>query len=63
METEGGNVFSIDGDKNNPYERLSDEDNPYTRAWWRWWPELVKGLRTLRITGGEPLMSNDVWKL
>jgi organic radical activating enzyme len=63
METEGGNVFSIDGDKNNPYEKLKGMENPYTKAWWEWWPELSKGLRTLRITGGEPLMSDDVWKL
>ena len=63
METQGGNVFMIDGDENNPYERMDEQENPYTRAWWKWWPELSKGLRTLRITGGEPLMSNDVWKL
>jgi MoaA/NifB/PqqE/SkfB family radical SAM enzyme len=63
METHGGKVFMIDGDENNPYERLPEEDNPYTKAWWEWWPELSKGLQTLRITGGEPLMSNDVWKL
>jgi organic radical activating enzyme len=37
--------------------------NPYIKAFWRWWPELSQDLEELRITGGEPLMSPDVWKL
>lgn len=39
------------------------EDNPYVDAFWRWWPELSKTLKELRITGGEPLLSPEVWKL
>lgn len=37
--------------------------NPYIKAFWKWWPELSQDLEELRITGGEPLMSPDVWKL
>jgi organic radical activating enzyme len=37
--------------------------NPYINAFWEWWPELSKELEELRVTGGEPLMSDDVWKL
>lgn len=37
--------------------------NPYVDAFWEWWPELYPNLNTLRLTGGEPLMSRDVWKI
>ncbi len=39
------------------------EVNPYVDAFWRWWPELSKSLKKLRITGGEPLLSPEIWKL
>lgn len=39
------------------------EDNPYVNAFWKWWPELAPKLHTLRLTGGEPLLSKDVWKV
>jgi organic radical activating enzyme len=40
-----------------------EEDNPYVKAWWEWYPKLSKTLRTLRITGGEPLLHQSVWRL
>ena len=39
------------------------QTNPYVDAFWRWWPDLYKDLHTFRITGGEPLMSQDTWKV
>jgi len=39
------------------------EENPYVTAFWKWWPELSKNLENLRLTGGEPLLSKDVWDL
>jgi organic radical activating enzyme len=39
------------------------EENPYIDAFWKWWPELYKSLTTFRITGGEPLLSNNSWKI
>ena len=39
------------------------DDNPYVNAFWNWFPTIVKDLRVLRITGGEPTMSKDLWKL
>ena len=40
------------------------EFNPYVDAFWRWWEsDLHKTLKELRVTGGEPLMSADMWKL
>lgn len=37
--------------------------NPYTEAFWKWWPDLYKDLHTFRITGGEPLLMNDTFKV
>ena len=37
--------------------------NPYVDAFWKWWPDLYRDLHTFRITGGEPLMSKDTWKV
>jgi organic radical activating enzyme len=32
-------------------------------SFWRWWPELVPGLDTFRVTGGEPFLAQETWKL
>ena len=41
-----------------------EEDNPYIKAFWRWWEEgLQDNLEEIRITGGEPMMAPGVWKL
>ena len=42
---------------------LQKEHNPYTEAFWKWWPELYRDLHTFRITGGEPLLANDTFKV
>ena len=47
--------------KKIPYK--NSENNPYVDAFWKWWPELSPKLHTLRLTGGEPLLSKDVWKI
>jgi pyruvate-formate lyase-activating enzyme len=39
------------------------DHNPYVEAFWNWWPTLQNSINVLRITGGEPLLSNDFWKL
>jgi organic radical activating enzyme len=44
-----------------PYKH--SEDNPYVNAFWEWFPELYGSLDTFRITGGEPLLSKDTWKV
>jgi organic radical activating enzyme len=60
LETRGGGAFKHDGTYSNTHEKTT---NPYISAFWEWWPELSQKLRVLRITGGEPLMNTDVWKL
>lgn len=44
-----------------PYKH--NEENPYVNAFWEWFPEALSHLKVLRITGGEPTMSKDTWKL
>ena len=40
------------------------EVNPYSKAFFEWWEtDLHRTLQELRITGGEPLMSGETWKL
>jgi organic radical activating enzyme len=45
------------------FKPIAEDDNPYIRAWWEWWPELSKTLNILRITGGEPLMHKSTWRI
>jgi len=42
---------------------LAREENPYIDAFWEWWPSLVKDLKVFRITGGEPLLSKNTFKV
>lgn len=37
--------------------------NPYVKAFWQWWPSLYGDLKTFRITGGEPFMVPDTYKV
>jgi hypothetical protein len=40
------------------------ETNPYVDAFFAWWEtDLHKTLQELRITGGEPTMSGELWRL
>ncbi len=42
---------------------IPEEGNPYIEAFWKWWPSLRHDLQVFRITGGEPLLSKDTFKL
>jgi hypothetical protein len=37
--------------------------NPYVEAFWRWWPELYTGLKHFRMTGGEPMMDVNTYRV
>jgi organic radical activating enzyme len=39
------------------------ENNPYTEAFWKYWPTIKNNLKQLRITGGEPLLSKHTFTL
>lgn len=47
-----------------PSQAFYEEDkNPYIDAFWRWWPKLSPHLRVFRITGGEPLLSENTFRV
>ena len=63
LVSDGAAAFQHDGAHSLPYGR-KNEGNPYIEAFWKWWEgELQYTLRELRVTGGEPTMSKDFWKL
>jgi MoaA/NifB/PqqE/SkfB family radical SAM enzyme len=37
--------------------------NPYVEAFWKWWPDLINSLEVFRITGGEPLLNDNTFKV
>ena len=39
------------------------EHNPYVEAFWAWWPPLYPKLRHFRMTGGEPLMDKNTYRV
>ena len=62
MTTDGRNHFTHAHDSAEPYKK--DETNPYVEAFYKWWEsDLHKTLDELRITGGEPMMSPNLWRL
>jgi len=39
------------------------DHNPYVDAFWEWWPELYPKLEHFRMTGGEPLMDRNTYRV
>lgn len=54
-----GRDYNWQPDRNIP----NKENNPYVDAFWEWFPEIMPELDTLRITGGEPLLNKNTFKL
>ena len=62
LVSDGRNHFTHTHDSAQLYR--FGETNPYVEAFFKWWEtDLHKTLQELRITGGEPLMSGETWKL
>ena len=62
LVSDGRNHFTHDHSSSQLYR--FGETNPYVEAFFKWWEtDLHKTLQELRITGGEPLMSGETWKL
>ena len=43
--------------------KVAQKDNPYVEAFWQWFPEIYRKLRVFRMTGGEPLMDKNTFKV
>ena len=39
------------------------DHNPYVEAFWNWWPTLYPELKHFRMTGGEPLMDRNTYRV
>jgi hypothetical protein len=62
LVSDGRNHFTHSHDHSQLYRY--GETNPYVDAFFAWWEtDLHKTLQELRITGGEPTMSGELWKL
>lgn len=62
LVSDGRNHFTHSHDSSQLYK--FGQVNPYVQAFFEWWEsDLHRTLKELRITGGEPLMSGDTWKL
>ena len=62
LVSDGRNHFTHAHDHSQLYRY--GETNPYVEAFFSWWEtDLHKTLQELRITGGEPTMSGELWKL
>ena len=62
LVSDGRNHFTHPHDSSQLYR--FGEVNPYVEAFHKWWEsDLHRTLKELRITGGEPLMSPETWKL
>jgi hypothetical protein len=43
--------------------KVATKENPYIEAFWLWWPTIYRKLRVFRMTGGEPLMDKNTFKV
>jgi organic radical activating enzyme len=58
------NFNNLDNVKNQNKMPIPHKDeNPYVDAFWKWWPELYNELKVFRITGGEPLLTKNTFKV
>lgn len=39
------------------------DHNPYVEAFWKWWPTLYPELEHFRMTGGEPLLDKNTYRV
>lgn len=44
-------------------KKIKQSDNIYLQSFWKWWPNLYKKLEVFRITGGEPLVDTNTFKI
>ena len=62
VQGEHNNANSLDRAGLMP-PKVAQNENPYLTAFWKWWPELYKNLEVFRMTGGEPLMDSNTFKV
>ena len=71
QEVEELGPFNLANGKHNDISWLRQEglipnnrsDNPYLEAFWKWLPDIYPTLKTFRMTGGEPLMDKNTFRM
>jgi organic radical activating enzyme len=41
----------------------NNQENPYVDAFWQWWPTVADKIEHFRITGGEPLLNKNTYRI
>jgi len=59
----GDDGYDLDWLEEEDLLPLPEENNPYVVAFWQWWPELYPELEVFRITGGEPLINQNTFRV
>ncbi len=49
--------------KENLHPQLKEQDNPFVKIFWDWFPDAYPHLKVLRVTGGEPLLTDSFFKM
>lgn len=60
FKTTSAGAYYSDGSWSEMYENMPS-GNPFVNAFLKWWPELSVELDEIRITGGEPMQSENFW--
>lgn len=71
-EVENHGAYKLEGLDFNDITWLKSQDkmpihhtehNPYVEAFWKWWPDLIQELRVFRVTGGEPFLDKNTFRV
>jgi len=65
QEIEEHGAYPTSNPHNDPahFKVLPQKNNPYVEAFWKWWPDLYPKLKHFRMTGGEPMMDKNTFKV
>ena len=71
QEIEAHGPFTLSNTKHNDLSWMQSadmmpnnrSDNPYLIAFWEWLPQIYPTLQTFRMTGGEPLMDKNTFRM
>lgn len=59
-----GSLAYVDNHPQAQKFKSKNVENPYVTSFWSWWESDLKySLQELRVTGGEPTLSPELWKL
>lgn len=70
QEIERAGPYNLQGRNHNDIAWIQNQmpidngpDNPHLKAFWEWLPQIYPTLKTFRMTGGEPLMDKNTFRM